>query len=218
MSSWKWTVAAIVGAAVGTAIWIALGTHFGAPLGWCAVGVGLMSGIALRLAAGEADDEERVARGITAVIIAVLAICVAKYNVASQTMVTEEEEYWQNFATVDEESMIGTIADQIVLARMNQGQTIAWPDEDMTYEDALWEDDYPPEIWAQARERWLALSEGEQRARQSTHEANVQRLLDYYLREPRRAAFYQSFGSWDLVWFALACASAFVIAGGYREA
>lgn len=216
MSSWKWSVAAAVGAAIGALIWIALGAQFDAPLGGCAVLVGLLSGIGLRLIAGEAEDEERLVRGATAVIIAVLAIVVAKYNVAAQTMVTQEEEYWQNFTTVDEESMISLFADQIVLAQMNQGETIPWPDEDMTYEDAIWEDDYPPEIWAQARARWLALSESEQRARQAAHQADVQRLVEYHLRQPRRTAFYASFGSWDVVWFAFACSTAFVIAGGRR--
>lgn len=212
MTSWKWTVAAAVGSAVGAAIWIALGVHYGSALGGLALLVGLLSGIGVRIAA--ADSDEWLSRGLTAGIIALLLMAVAKYNVASQTMVTEQTEFWQNFSTVDEESMIGTLADQIVLARMRQGQSIAWPDEDMTYEDALWEDDYPADIWAEASARWRQMSPSEQRARTATHQAGVDRTIDYYLREPRRTAFYQSFGTLDVICVLLGLGVAFLTGCG----
>ena len=212
MSSWKWTVAAAVGSGIGAAIWIALGGHFGSTLGGCALVVGLLGGVGVRIAA--ADSDEWLSRGLTASIVALLLIAVAKYNVASQTMVSEQTEFWESFSTVDEESMIGTLADQIILARMQRGEAILWPDEDMTYEDAVWEDDYPADVWVEAAARWRNLSPSEQQVRTAAHQAGVDRMIDYHLREPRRTAFYQSFGILDVTCMLVGLGVAFAIGGG----
>ena len=212
----KWGLAGLLGAAAGVMVWTVAGELLQMELGWMAWVVGLLAGLGVRYAAREFTDGP--APGVVAVIIALAAIPVAKYHVAAPQMVAEAQEFWDGFAIVTDDSMIGTVADEIVLEYQAQAKPVEWPDEEMTWEDAFWPEDYPPEVWEQAAQRWANLTTREQERRRRDHEAKVLAVLETKMQPVRAAAFRSSFGAWDLIWFCLASITAFRVASARSDA
>ena len=73
----KWVLAGSIGGLVGAAIWAAISYAVNAEVGYVAWGIGGIVGIAVRFVAGE--REEGIGPGVTAAVIAILAVLGGKY-------------------------------------------------------------------------------------------------------------------------------------------
>jgi hypothetical protein len=147
-----------VGALVGAAAWIAVGYFTGYELGILAVGVGIAAGIGVAVGAqGKAGTQG----GILAAICAMFAIVGARYVLVQldiNKMIREaaagyddapgpeDSEYWTAF-----------LADRIVREREVAGEYIEWPEDFENYEDDDRFNDYPADIWTEARSQWNAV-------------------------------------------------------------
>ncbi len=211
----KWLGGGVVGAAIGAGIWVGASVLLNAHLGFLMIGVGVLTGLGVYWMSRESDAHFRPA--ILAVIIALPVGVFAKYSAATTTMVSEYQTFWDNTAasSVDDDAMIGTMADEVVLEIQERGETVEWPDPEMTYEDATWEEDYPPEIWEEGRERWEALSADEQQDRIDERAAKVAAIIYGHQAPEREAAFKETFARWDILWLCATLAAAFIIAGRF---
>jgi len=206
---------AVVGATVGAAIWIGASAILNGPLGCLIVLIGVLTGVGVNRMSRNIDSD--IIPAILAVLVALGGGLLARYNAVVMTMVPEHREFWDKTSksSLDEESMIASMADEVILERQSRNEAIDWPDSEMTFEDATWKEDYPPVIWEAGRQRWTALSAEEQQDRIHARAAQVAEVIDGYQAPELRAAFSDSFSSWDLIWFGAALAAAFAIGGRF---
>lgn len=215
MSAFKWTLGGVAGALLGCAIWLGSSTALNARLDILACLVGVLTGAGVyRLSR---SGESRFAPGVVAVLTTLFAVGLIKYQVAVSTTESPYQEFWEMTlaSALDDESMIAAVADEIVADRLERNQPVAWPDPEMTYAEALWEEDYPAEIWIEAKQRWEQLSPAEQQERIEERREEVDRVIHSYQSPERWAAFGGSFGVWTFVWYVLACLAAFRVAAGW---
>lgn len=211
----KRTLVGAVGAAVGGLAWFIAADVLHEELAWLAPFVGLTTGVAVRLVTEE--PERGIRAGLTAAVICVLAIWITRYHVVRVTTATEQEiAHWLEAAyegSFDEESMISLQADKIALEREAAGQPVEWP-EDMSYEDAAWEEDYPTDIWAEAKERWERFSPDEQADRVAAHERDVKEIFDTRMSQVAADTLQNNLTILDFVWCLVAAAAAFRLPSG----
>ncbi|QDT31518.1 hypothetical protein [Thalassoglobus polymorphus] len=215
MSFLKWLIAGFVGALVGAGIWYWAASSNEATYNWMACLVGITTGLAVRLATEEAD--RGIKPGLVAIFIALPLLIYVKHEIALMTAANDPE--IENFldaafeGSMDEESMICTVADEIALERIDAGIPIEWPEE-MTYEDASWEEDYPADIWAEAKKKWQSLSDEDQAKRVRENEKKVRAVLVDQEREIGSRQIQGTFSPWDIVWFLFAAIAAFRLPAG----
>jgi hypothetical protein len=213
----KWAAGGALGAAIGAAVWLAAGSLLNAHLGILIVLVGVLAGLGVRRMARDSDSQFWPA---AVAIFFTLAVGVsAKYGVVIASHVPKHQEFWDSTAgnSLDDEAMIGTLADDVVLERQARNEAINWPDPEMTYADATFEADYPADIWAEGKQRWEALSPDEQAERRNDRREQVDAVIHQQRAPERRSAFHASLGSWDIVWFSAALIGAFWFAGRFNE-
>jgi hypothetical protein len=212
MPIFKWILTGGLAAGAAVLLWVLAAMFADAPLGWLACVVGLVVGLAVRRTAVPRDAGTSAA--LLAVFITVGAIMGAKYAIAS-ALIEGQFRAVREYEFVDEETMIATVADEVVLEYQEQNRPVQWPDEEMTWEDALWEEDYPPEIWQEATRRWQELSPTERSQRTAEHRGKIERIIETHVVAPRRGrAFRESFGSWDVLWIGMAVVLAFSMGRG----
>jgi hypothetical protein len=220
MSLIKMVVGGLAGGLIGAAIWAAIGYFTGYEVGWIAWGIGFLAGLGVSVTGSqEVARFDKVQRkmvvertaadgplaGAVAAIAAVLSVLVGKYAVIHLLVASPSslEEY------LDDETMIASIADEIVFEQEAQGRNVEWP-EGVDPEEAYLKDDYPPAIWSEAEGRWNALSPGEREARKSLQADAIGAAMSS-APGARGAVFLASFGLFDVLWFGLAAVTAFKI-------
>ena len=222
MTYFKPLLIGFLGALVGSALWYAAAVLTGEPLPWLACLVGAAAGMGVRLATEESG--RGIGPGLIAVAAAAMGIMMTRHEVMAVTIPVDPQTAkmlagaYEN--SLNEESMIAVTADEIVLQRRAAGEPVVWP-EGMTYVDAVWEEDYPPDLWVQARDRWENYSAEEQAERREDHEREVRRTLDVQSREIGERLWRQTKGeshplnsSWNIVWTLAAALVAFRLAAG----
>lgn len=201
---------AVAGATVGAVIWYVAASWIVAPMSWMACLVGLTAGIGTWLVTP--DYEQGIMPGIIAVAIAFTTIVIAQHYIGIETVAVDEEtaEMLEGayYNSINDESMIALTADVIVLEREEAGQPVEWP-EGVTYEHAYWEEDYPAELWAEAKDQWESLSTEEQTDRREDHAEDVRDVADAQRRLIGMRLKQESFSSWTIVWFLVAALAAF---------
>jgi hypothetical protein len=213
----KWAAGGALGAAIGAAVWLAAGSLLNAHLGILIVLVGVLAGLGVRRMARDGDS--RFWPAAVAIFFTLAVGALTKYGVTMANHVPKHQQFWDSTAgnSIDDEAMIGTLADEIVLERQARNETINWPDPDMTYADATFEDDYPADLWAEGKQRWEALSPDEQAERRNDRREQVDAVIHQQRAPERHSAFRASLGSWDIVWFSAALIGAFWFAGRFDE-
>ena len=209
MNMIRWIIAGAVGAAIGTAVWVAVGYFSNYEVGWIAWGVGFLVGLGVRIGAG---DEDGWLPGITATSIALASVLLAKYLVVSLLVSSAMAEF-QEYRVTDPNEMVAVHADEVAEEFEQAGRPVVWPPDDES-EDAPIETHYPPDVWAEAKRRWSQLSPEEQQAQTSKHEEEVSEAIELLTKEARSTAFQDSFTPWDLLWFGLAAVTAFKVGSG----
>ena len=217
MSFFKWLLAGLAGAAVGGVAWVLIGYFANAEIGWIAWGIGLLAGLGARAAAG--DSARGPAPGLAAVTAAVAVVALAKYAVVAMfvhgAIADQAAQGTPDFQK--EELAIVYTADEIIDTEYAAaGKEVAWP-ENVTWEDADTEAEYPAEIWAAAKSKWTALSDAEKQTRRDTWRQNYETGFAAFQAELRSEAFAGSFSPYDLLWFGLAMFTAFQVGSGSKQ-
>ncbi|MCB9838920.1 MAG: hypothetical protein H6813_06235 [Phycisphaeraceae bacterium] len=157
MNMLKWYVAGTVGGLLGAVVWALVYHYADFEVGWIAWGIGALAGLGVRAAAQNASGG---GPGIAAVAAAVLCLLVGKFG---GLYLDINEAIGQNGGDNSTEFLTSIIADDIVAQRLSSGQPMNWPaDVDARY--AAVREDYPRDVWTEARARLEAYSD-EDRAR-----------------------------------------------------
>lgn len=196
-------IAGILGATAGAVVWLGCSWLLEAWCPWMAVVVGLAAGAAVRYA--REDSEPSTSLSLACASCALVAILLVSYRINAVMADRQNSEFWNMLAanSVNEESMIATVADEIVLESMEQNKPIEWPDPQMTYEQATWPHDYPEEIWSAAEERWFAFSDEERDDRTRAQAERVQAAISFQKRPIQRRRFAASLAGWNMLWIGL---------------
>lgn len=201
--------AGIVAGLIGAAIWAAIAYYANMEIGWVAWGIGALVGIAMAAVAQQTGP----ALGAAAVVITILSIVGGKYasvQVALSAALGDDSEIFAAYES--EEFLITFLADEEVVRQQQNGGIINWP-AGVDPEMAEKESDYPPNIWQNARKKWVAMTPENQaqfkQDRLAEGKANLAAFSDTLAGE----AFSESFGAMDIIFFGLAVFTAFRLAG-----
>lgn len=226
-----WLLAGFLGAAVGGAAWVGIGYFTSYEVGWIAWGIGFLAGIGVRAAAGQ---DEGVPPGLAAVTAAIAVVAASKFLVVYllvEKNMAEAEQLFDQMAVAEEEGPgidwddaevpVSWLADEIYEAEyVANDKELEFPGGEV-YETEEIADDYPPELWRTASERWEAMSDEEHAAKISAWEEGMdfdpeamRRQFAELKVEIREEAFRESFGLFDLLWFGLAAFTAFKLGSG----
>jgi hypothetical protein len=215
----KMAVGGAIAGLLGAAIWTAIGYFTGLEIGWIAWGIGVLVGIGVRVVGSqEVATFDKVQRrmvrsrvgaegpvaGAVASVLAVVSVLAGKYALVHLFLaapVSSLEGY------LEDDTMISSFADEIVVERESRGQEVSWP-QGVAPEEAYERADYPPDIWAEAESRWNALPE-EERASLKKAQAELIGVALENMEGAQSAMFLSSFGVFDLLWFGLAAVTAF---------
>lgn len=205
------SIAALVSGAIAAAVWSGITYATGMEIGWIAWGVGLVVGIAVRMAAGGTDG---VGPGTIAVIGAVLALIAGKYA-AVHLMVRHElgDVVSSEAMNYTAEDMKVSLADDIVGEWEEAGKKVVWP-TGKSLEDASSQADYPPDVWAAAVARWDAMKPAEQEAQIQERKDAMAMVSGMLQDEITEQGFKSSFSPIDLLFFGLAVVTSFKVGSG----
>jgi hypothetical protein len=204
----------LIGGLIGAAIWAALIYFTGYEIGYVAVFVGFLSGLGVRFGASQWDYG--LGPGLAAVAVAIMALIVGK--VAGYHLIIQRE--FGNIqeivnAVSHENFQIAAFADEIKAAMPNappagepNADQLNSDDLDDVHPEAL-PQQYPKEIWEQARAKWDALSDEEKKQRLN--------LGEEVLAELAKPNLSIIFGPFDLLWFFLAIGAAYRGATGDHD-
>ncbi|MFI4882510.1 MAG: hypothetical protein ACIAQU_08000 [Phycisphaerales bacterium JB064] len=205
-------IGALVGGAAGAAIWAAVGYYTGYEIGWIAWGVGVLTGVGTAIGANALGGGPGTGTGILAAVVALAAVLCGKLAVV--------ELHYQNDADLalaqefNHEVMMTYVADELAEQWEEDGIVIDWPD----LPDNQWyrwrEQDYPPDLWAEAQAWWDETPADHQakvrEGYREMHESNISDAEEMY-------AEFESEGllsAFDAIWMLLAVGSAFGIGRG----
>jgi hypothetical protein len=207
----RWIIGGLVGGGIGAAIWVAVGYTTNYEVGWIAWGIGFLTGLGVRLAAHQADQEESAGQGIFAAALAVLCILGAKYAVFDLVVGSQmrEAESLISQNEITDEDLIRHRVDATTKEMTDRGERVNWP-PGIDYESATEKEHYPVELWQKAEAEWnqLPLEERE------TLKKEEQEAMNQFLAALPRPSFADTFSPWDLLWFGLALFTAFRIGVG----
>lgn len=196
----RWIIGGLVGGLVGAAVWVVVSVFLNFELGLIAWGIGVLTGLGVSIAG---QGNTNFMSGVLAAVIAIGCIGAGKYfTVAIQAQragfggLTDEE--------LRQASMASVADDVIVQWEGPDNRQLAWPDG-MTYDEAEWPDDYPPEVVEEVAARWAEMTTQEQR--------QLSKYLHKQFKSYRSKMiwdfFLQSFSPWDGLWALFAVGSAY---------
>lgn len=196
-------VCGLVAAVIGVVIWATVAYVWGIEWGWIAWLVGAVIGGAMAIGG---EDEASMGRGLAAAGIAIVAVFVGKFTAVYMVAGDVLEEMAQEMVT--EEFAISVLADEVVEEVESSGRLVFWPDGvDPDY--AMYEEDYPEEIWAEAVQTWELWTPQEQDQHMEWVRYNTQQYAQSIRGDVAGEAFEHYFGPHDILWFALATITAF---------
>ncbi|USN98279.1 MAG: hypothetical protein H6810_08830 [Phycisphaeraceae bacterium] len=200
-----WTIGGLAGGLIGAGVWAAVAAFLHVELGWIAWGVGVLAGIGVMMGA---KGNGGVMAGLWAAGIALVCVAAEKFGAIAILM---HQAGFDDMTRADYErfAMMG-VADEVIDQFENvDGRELAWP-EGLTYDEAEWPDEYPPEVVEETHTRWDALARSEQDQR--VHD--VKDAFGEYKATVAKGAFVDDLNFFDVLWGFFAVASAFKIASG----
>ena len=205
----KWVIAGVIGGAVGAWAWAAITYWTHREIGWIALGIGVLVGMAVRMAAGKIRGW---APGITAAIIAVLAIIGGKY-VGTNLLFDMELLNLTNEVRVTDEEMAVVQAMKIIQERDVAGEPVNWP-PGQSATTATHLSDFPVDVATEASTRWKSTPPDEHFNQKKARKEELKSKIRAGAKDLRMAAFTQSFSPIYGLFFLLAILAAFKIASG----
>ncbi len=136
-------ISGLIAAALGAALWGIIGYYLHLEIGWIAIIIGSVVGLACQAAA---KDEAGAESGAIAAAFAVAAIIGGKMAMTYAAL---------GRLGPDEEVAISCVADEILYQHSRQGRNYVFP-PGVVPAEAVGRDEYPPELWRQAEEQWAS--------------------------------------------------------------
>ncbi len=219
MSLLKMAIGGAVSGLIGAAIWAAIGYFTGLEIGWIAWGIGMLVGIGVRVVGSQEvatfdKVQKRMVRttvgaegpvaGMVAAVLAVVSVLAGKYALV-HLFVSAPASSIEDF--LEDDAMISSIADQIVVEHESAGRPVSWP-AGVTADEAYERTDYPPEIWTEAESRWNAVPPEEKESFKAAQAELIGAAFES-MEGAQGSMFLASFGAFDLLWFGLAAVTAF---------
>lgn len=193
-------IGGVIGAIIGGGVWIAIGFYSGYEIGWLAWGIGALVGVGVHMGG---KGKLGMPTAVLAAALAAAAVAGGKYAVLYATI----EREFGGSVQLTEENVISFVADDVIVARIEGNQPVNWP-SGVDPNDAWVEADYPPDVWADAVAHWESMSQAERDDLRAEVQAPVDTL------GMTNALYTDTFGVFDLLWFALAIGSAYKIGNG----
>jgi uncharacterized tellurite resistance protein B-like protein len=216
----KDVVFGVLGGIVGAAVWAGVVYLTEYEIGWIAWGIGGLVGYCV--AFGNQDrGRTPTAAGVIAVVITVLSIAGGKYAAIELMMPTDQELVDMFTEQFQEEGyVVSFVADAVLDEYEAGGQALVFP-ESADRMNPSGEGDYPVDVWAEASERWEAMTEAEQLTFRQDREAEARANIEASLPEIRamisRGGFFASFAPIDLLFFGLAIVTAWGMGSGRKS-
>jgi len=160
---------AVAAGAVGAAAWSGVIIGVNAELGWIAVLVGLATGFGAAFGAGA---HKGMISGAIACLVSLAAIGAGKVVPLVQAIDTALASIeggavsTANPAALPDSEAIWLMIDTESLRRQRNGEPLPWP-EGMTWEDAFAIEDYPPDVVADCRSAWGALTPAQRKKKKA---------------------------------------------------
>jgi hypothetical protein len=202
-------VGAAIGGGIGAAIWAAICYNINYEIGWIAWGVGILAGFGAAI--GSRGHTGLLTGGI-AVVVAILAILAGKYITIDMT-VNDLTRQVAREMEVTQDNAIAVIARGIAAEHENAGRTVNWP-QDINPEYAFEEDEFPAEIWKDAKSRWSRLPESSRETYRDAAHRDQQKFLAEIAVYAKGEGFLHMFSLFDILFFGLAIVSAAGIGSG----
>lgn len=199
----------VLGGLVGAVIWAGISCLTGYEVGWIAWGVGGLVGLGCAWGGGRP-------LGAIAVVVTLVSIVAGKYAAVELSIRREfgnQEEVLQSVLTDLRKDgvVVSYLADEIIVQREAQGETIQWP-SGVIPEQADQPSDYPPAIWSEATSKWDGMPTQEREQYRDQLEERIRTDVQTFFSDISTFGFRNSFGVMDLLFFGLAVATAFKIA------
>lgn len=208
----KGIIIAVVAGVMGTVVWASIVYFTGFEIGWLAWGIGAAVGASFAV-----NKNRTIATGIIAVAIAVVAILAGKFfaleALISQSVGEEAQFMADAMNDPENEYIISWIADSIVQEKIENGETVKFPDG-VELGAATQKHEYPKAIWADAEYQWQQLTKQEQEDLKVELKNTAEADIDEYAGSLRQESYKHSFGLRDIIFFALAIGTAFKIGSG----
>jgi len=214
----KLTIGSLVGllaGLAGAAIWAAAVHFTGWEMSYLAWAIGLAVGLTVHRGAASLGPAKRGLLALVITLVAILggklvtSVLLAERAAADEVLAVEPD----LLSVENPERVISYLADEVVLRRLEGGETVAWPEG----VDALFaakETDYPPEVWAEAVRLW----EGKNLEARQRYIEEIRASSSHLVREQSEHSAWETFrasvGPMDLLFFALAVITAFKAGAG----
>jgi hypothetical protein len=211
MSFFKMVFGALIGGAIGAAVWCLVSYSSGYEVGWIAWGIGVLTGLGVRMAA---QNNGGLLAGLVAGAVALLAIGAGKY--ATVALHVDKAIGNVSVSQVTDEALMVPIADQVVEEFTKKRKRMTWP-AGKTVEDASRPEDYPKDVWTEAKKRFEALPKDDLEKRRDETRKHQEELIGQIKGALHDRATSSMFSQYDALWGFLALASAFRIGGGGED-
>lgn len=204
----KALIGGLVAGIFGAAVWVAIGYFLEAEVGYVAWGIGLIVGIGVAVGA----ETPGAGTGLLATAIAIGSVVAGKYFVVYFLMQSAMGEVAD--VSVDDDAVVNQLANEIVEER-----ELTMPEfgDDVDFESIEDEDFYPPGVWAEAKTKFAELSPEQVAERKDQHRQMIEEITGQLTSAIRDSAFKESFGGFDILWFALAAITAFKVGAGATD-
>lgn len=164
-----------------------------------------------------ARDNAGMLSGVAALFIAMAAIVGGKYLAVE--LAFGKLDFEADLAKVswrlafDELFAITFVADAVIEEYAKAGKPLNFPDGANTQTPES-EADFPKDAWADATQRWQAMSEEHKAAFRDQVTDRTRREVEAMTGDIKTAGFFESFSLFDILWFVLGGASAFKLGSG----
>ena len=203
-------VGGVVGGVIGATIWAIVSMKTGYEIGWIAWGIGVLAG--LGVAVGARDDRDSL-HGVLAAVIALCAIGLGKWASIHFVMSDAIKRVHASHVELSDEDAQLHIAHDLVAEYESNGKSLKWPaGQDVTTARAP--EDYPKELWADAKRRWAAMGPADQAGYKEQVDAYRREDMAGMLAQVEQSAYKKLFTAWDVLWGFLAIGSAFKLGAG----
>jgi hypothetical protein len=177
-------------------------------VGYVALGIGFLVGFAIA-----ATGPNSVTAGILAVLITAGSIVLGKFLMVEMQLMTIDTPV---ISAMSNEDFQGYFADQIVREREEAGKPVQLAEVDPENFDAATY--YPPEIWAEAKNRHSKATSEELAAIEKKTSEEFSKAFNGFKGAMRWEAFKESFGILDIVFFVIAIATSWGTAARSEQA
>lgn len=204
---------AIAAGVLGALLWAAIAYFADMEIGLLAWAIGAAVGFAMLMGA---EDKVGLNTGIAAVVIASITILAGKFlsvefaiqSEINQILVDQEQRL-----DSDDQFAITYVADDILFEYEEANRPLDFP-LNANIDSPESSADYPVNVWAEADERWQAMTDADKEQVRQKATENAEEAMASIADLARKEGFKSSFSFFDILWFAFGGFSAFKIGSG----